>query len=232
MNSQLKAFQLSIAIHILIFLVVFALSNLVNTSNSPLTIDLSIENSVGKTAGNMPKEAEMKRPAPVIRNEMQKEIPQYETMPLPPAISETQVPVNAPMPDKSAYVEAKSENRDISLRNSTGIAETNITNTGTGENSEEKIKVGYIREHFTYIRDIIMKNLSYPQIARKMGWTGKVKISFIVCSNGHAKDIKITEGSGIEMLDKNAVEAVKRASPFPKPPLEAQIIIPIVYKLN
>jgi TonB family protein len=184
----------------------------------PITIDLSIENSTVKTSGDMPKETGTKRPDASIH--------------LPPVTSETQATINAPIPDKPVYAETKIEDRDISLRGGADAAETNITNTGKVENSEEKIKMGYIREHFTYIRDIIMRNLSYPQVARKMGWTGKVKISFIVCSDGHAKDIKIAEGSGIEMLDKNAVEAVKKASPFPRPPLEAHLIIPIVYKLN
>ena len=65
-----------------------------------------------------------------------------------------------------------------------------------------------------------------------MGWQGKVKISFFISSDGHAKSIKIVESSGIGVLDKNAVEAVKSASPFPKPPVEAKLIIPVFYQLH
>jgi len=93
-------------------------------------------------------------------------------------------------------------------------------------------KIGYLRGNFTYIRDLIQKKVVYPAIARKMGWEGRVTVSFIIFSDGLTKDLRIMKSSSIEVLDKSAIEAVKDASPFPKPPSEAQIIIPIVYKLN
>jgi protein TonB len=34
------------------------------------------------------------------------------------------------------------------------------------------------------------------------------------------------------MLDKNVVETIKRASPFPAPPVRAEIVLPITYELN
>ncbi|HBH62697.1 MAG TPA: hypothetical protein DDX85_13370 [Nitrospiraceae bacterium] len=89
-----------------------------------------------------------------------------------------------------------------------------------------------MREHFTYIRDRIMNNISYPQTARKMGWSGKVTISFVICENGDAEDIKIIQSSGFGILDRSAVETVKKVLPFPEPPLRAEIVIPVVYRLN
>jgi len=83
-----------------------------------------------------------------------------------------------------------------------------------------------------YIRNIVQKKLSYPRIARQMGWQGKVIIAFIVSIDGNAKNIEIRESSGIELLDRNAVTAVHDASPFPKPPIEAKLIIPISYTLD
>jgi len=96
----------------------------------------------------------------------------------------------------------------------------------------ESAKAGYLRENFTYIRDAIMKKLSYPHMARKMGWAGKATICFVINERGEAEDIKIIESSGFAILDKNAVEAVKRALPLPKPPCRAEIIIPVVYRLD
>jgi periplasmic protein TonB len=90
----------------------------------------------------------------------------------------------------------------------------------------------YLRENFSYIRDRIQKKVVYPKIARQMGWQGRVKVSFIIFADGFAKDVNIIQTSGIEVLDMSAIKAVKDASPFPKPPCEAQIIIPLVYKLN
>jgi len=93
-------------------------------------------------------------------------------------------------------------------------------------------KTRYLRENFSYIRDRIQKKVVYPKIARQRGWQGRVKVSFIIFADGFAKDVNIIQTSGIEVLDMSAIKAVKDASPFPKPPCEAQIIIPLVYKLN
>lgn len=93
-------------------------------------------------------------------------------------------------------------------------------------------KIRYLKENFSYIRDMIQKKVVYPKIARQMGWQGKVTVSFIIFADGFAKDITIIKTSGVEVLDSSATVAVKDASPFPKPPCEAQIIIPLVYKLN
>ncbi|MFN3480799.1 MAG: energy transducer TonB, partial [Thermodesulfovibrionales bacterium] len=90
----------------------------------------------------------------------------------------------------------------------------------------------YIMEHFSYIRDIITKNISYPFMARKMGWSGKVTVSFVINEDGSVRDIKIIESSGFDVLDRNAADTVKKVSPFPKPPVSAEIIVPVVYRLN
>jgi protein TonB len=93
-------------------------------------------------------------------------------------------------------------------------------------------KARYLKENFSYIRDLIQRRVVYPVIARRMGWQGRVKVSFIIFADGFAKDVNIIQTSGIEILDRSAIKAVKEASPFPKPPCEAQIIIPLVYRLN
>ena len=77
-----------------------------------------------------------------------------------------------------------------------------------------------------------MKKLTYPTMARRMGWAGTVKVEFVVLEDGCVKDISVLGSSGFELLDKNAVETIKKASPFPKPPIMAQIIMPVSYRLE
>jgi periplasmic protein TonB len=90
----------------------------------------------------------------------------------------------------------------------------------------------YLKEHFLYIKNCIQSNISYPRMARKMGWQGRVLISFIICSDGSVKDIRIIESSGFKVLDKNAVEVIQKVAPFPRPPVAAELIIPVIYKLS
>jgi protein TonB len=106
-----------------------------------------------------------------------------------------------------------------------------VAATGHGDAAPEKAKQRYLREHFTYIRDLVMKGLVYPHQARKMGWSGKVTVSFLVCEDGSAREVKVVESSGHQMLDRCAIETIRKVAPFPKPPLPAEIVIPVLFKL-
>ncbi len=97
---------------------------------------------------------------------------------------------------------------------------------------EQSAQNQYIKEHFDYINKIVRINISYPYKAQKMSMEGDVIISFIVCIDGSVKGIKINKSSGFSTLDINAKQAVIKASPFPPPPVEVKIVIPVTYKLN
>jgi protein TonB len=84
---------------------------------------------------------------------------------------------------------------------------------------------------FSRIRDAIQRGIAYPATARKMGWEGKVVVAFRLLSDGSVRDVRVVRGSGHAALDRGAVAAVRNASPFPRPPVEAEIITPVVYRL-
>ena len=90
----------------------------------------------------------------------------------------------------------------------------------------------YVAAHFAYIRDRILKNLSYPRIAERMGWKGRVTVSFIIREDGTAESIRVVESSGYDILDADAIKTIKTSQPFPKPPAKAELIIPITYRLG
>ncbi|MBF0338185.1 MAG: energy transducer TonB [Nitrospirae bacterium] len=100
------------------------------------------------------------------------------------------------------------------------------------EIAPEEAKKRYLKEHFAYIRDMILKNIAYPRMAQKMGWAGKVTVSFVIIADGHVEDVKVVESSGFRSLDDNAVETIKKVAPFPKPPVTAYLVIPVTYRLN
>ncbi len=64
------------------------------------------------------------------------------------------------------------------------------------------------------IKQKIESHRKYPNWAKKQGFEGSVYLTFIVLSNGVAKNIKIIHSSGFDILDKEAISTVKRASPF------------------
>jgi len=95
----------------------------------------------------------------------------------------------------------------------------------------EKAQQRYLKEHFTYIRDLITKQLVYPPMARKMRWSGKVVVAFIIAEDGTVHNIRVLETSGFPILDKGAAETVRNTAPFPKPPVRAEIVVPIRFNM-
>lgn len=100
-----------------------------------------------------------------------------------------------------------------------------------GTPTSEKARNRYLREHFGYIRDLIMGQLVYPPLARRMNWSGKVTVGFLINENGEARNIRVVESSGYVLLDRSATETVKKVAPFPKPPVPAEIMVPVSFKL-
>ena len=95
----------------------------------------------------------------------------------------------------------------------------------------EKAQQRYLKEHFAYIRDLITKQLVYPPMARKMRWSGKVVVAFVIAEDGSVHAIRVVETSGFPILDKSALETVRSVAPFPKPPVRAEIVVPINFKM-
>jgi protein TonB len=85
---------------------------------------------------------------------------------------------------------------------------------------------------FAWIRDAIQRAIAYPATARRMGWEGKVVVAFQLLSDGSVRDVRVVQGSGHAALDRGAIDAVRNASPFPRAPLAAEVITPVVYRLT
>lgn len=104
-------------------------------------------------------------------------------------------------------------------------AGVNTTNTNSGE-------AQYLRTNYDYIREIVMKNLSFPASARKRRLSGRIEVSFIVGKDGRVEDIHLDSSSGHALLDMNVASAVRRSAPFPAPQQRARISLPIVFRLK
>lgn len=92
----------------------------------------------------------------------------------------------------------------------------------------------YVGVNFSSIRDMALKNLIYPRMAKKMGWSGVVEIKLIVDTNGKLVDASIFKSSGRELLDKSALKAALslKDEVLPKPKSRSEIILPIAFRLR
>lgn len=99
-------------------------------------------------------------------------------------------------------------------------------------NTAGKLSSEFVRNNFAHIRALIVANLTFPAIARKMGWTGRIVVMFTLTMEGEAEDIVIVSGSEHEVLNQNVIAAIRRTAPFPKPPTRAKLVLPISYTLK
>lgn len=81
------------------------------------------------------------------------------------------------------------------------------------------------------------KHKQYPRIAQMRGWQGSTKVELHIDANGGITSLSISESSGFEILDKQALEMVRKASPLPQPPetlrgREFTIIVPVAFRLE
>lgn len=219
MGNQFKAILLSFAIHTMVFIGIAGLSSSIMV-NKRIIIDFGIESSTA-LKGDKKTSLEKYVKARYIPKTEKPEINKDKHLDKFPTLSSPTSDVPVPMDEKPETVESQ----DL-------LNETTSSMGGGGDEETVFSRENYLRANFSYIRDAIHKKATYPLIARQMGWEGKVEVSFIICADGSVKEIKVVRSSGIEVLDKGAEESIKKASPFPKPPVEANVIIPIHYRLN
>lgn len=91
---------------------------------------------------------------------------------------------------------------------------------------------GGMRYDFSYVRACILKNLRFPASARQRGQTGKIVVSFTLLADGQVEHIAIVSSSGHEILDQAVIDTIRRVAPFSRPPVSAQLVLPIVFHLK
>lgn len=245
MNDQTRALLISFMLHSLMIFLVLIGSACMGQYKKAMILDFDLSKPLSSTK-------EVESPAPLIKTRsvdvtarrifkeeepprLPEEVTKISANPeIVPTVKvpETHDMKNRPMESGGADQTAAAKESSFGITG--GIKEKSVINSGTGssDNAKEAARVKYLNENFAYIRDKILRNVSYPDTARRRGWQGKVVLSFVITANGSVRDFKIIKSTGFTMLDNSAIETVKDTAPFPKPPGEAQLVIPIVYRLE
>lgn len=90
---------------------------------------------------------------------------------------------------------------------------------------------------YDMIRQRIEASRHYPEAARRAGIEGKAGVSFTIARDGTLLASQVTGSSGNELLDREALDTVARAAPFPGLPAgmtggSATISVSIVFRIN
>lgn len=72
--------------------------------------------------------------------------------------------------------------------------------------------------YFNRIKLAIEQNWEYPELALRYGLQGRLSLEFAVNANGQLEQLRITRSSGSQLLDDEALRAIRAAAPFPPIP--------------
>ena len=95
----------------------------------------------------------------------------------------------------------------------------------------------HIESYSSLLANAIAKYKQYPKIAQMRGWQGTVIADLEIDTKGAVISIKIKKSSTYEVLDNEALEMIRKASPFPAPPESLRgknfnVLVPISFKLE
>ncbi|EAH9986820.1 energy transducer TonB [Campylobacter upsaliensis] len=109
------------------------------------------------------------------------------------------------------------------------------SNLKSNESTKSSILSSKQREEsaFNKIQEAIQKAQIYPLIAQKKRMSGVVKVEFMWMSDKTLADLKIVQSSGYTLLDKSALESIRKASlNFPSYERNLKITLPISYEIK
>ena len=92
-------------------------------------------------------------------------------------------------------------------------------------------------DYYEMVRLKIERCKRYPDAARKRHMEGRTKVRFVITPDGQLSSVKIVKGARHGILNTAAMNAVKAAAPFPRPPVNLfkgplHVEITIVFELT
>jgi periplasmic protein TonB len=93
------------------------------------------------------------------------------------------------------------------------VPDESIAEASKPVEEDEELKKSLLRYQDS-IKQKIQQEKQYPRWALRVGHEGEARITFSVLSSGQIKDLRLLSSSGFEELDKEALDAVRRANPF------------------
>lgn len=104
--------------------------------------------------------------------------------------------------------------------------------TGPSQQEIDAARASYARA----LGEAIQKHLKYPRLAEMRRMQGKVLVWVKQDENGNVVQSRIEKSSGFEVLDRQALETVKKASPLPLPPALLRndtfaLTVPVIFTL-
>ncbi len=99
----------------------------------------------------------------------------------------------------------------------------------------DSIRDGYLRDLNAYLRQ---QPVTYPEEARRRNESGHAMVEISLDRAGNLLSVRLDQSSGSDILDAAAMDTVRRAAPYPAPPLGlpyaevSGIVLPVFFRLQ
>jgi protein TonB len=151
------------------------------------------------------------------------------------ALSPKPLKKKAPVPSEPVMKAEEPVLQSAAEMEQPSLTESDVSGPVSNEDASSAVQ-GAPALDLSGLRERVQRSISYPSLARRMGWEGRVVVSFTICPDGSIKDVKIVESSGKPILDSNALDVVKRIDRFPTGGRISgdgeKVVLPIVYRLD
>lgn len=213
----------SLGLHVILFMRIAGIYKSRNVS----VIELTVEDTSRPFVRNIPR-PRVRHKIPVVNTVRQLQVPEYKV----PQIKID--PVETPALDA---ISEKITLPDTPRMKAPDVATWKPVQTAPAAPAAPDSSMTR-RDFFDMLRLKIEQSKKYPESARTRHREGRVVVRFIISPNGEATSVEIAKSAGHASLDRAAVNAVKKASPFPSPPADMfqsraslQLEISIVFEL-
>jgi periplasmic protein TonB len=193
----------SVAIHGLVFI---HLSG-IHRSSTLTAIELSLQAIDRPAARDIPRPRP--RPNPPVFHEPQKQLSAL-AHPLPDFKPLAVAPLESDLPDSAVETIRAPEIPPTPAVDSDWTPSVQARET----NAELMTTAAYL----DMVRLKIESRKRYPAIAKARNMQGRVTVRFVLTTDGSVRDVAVITHSPHKVLDQAAMEAVRTAAPFPRPP--------------
>lgn len=156
----------------------------------------------------------------VVPEEKPEEIvkPEPERKPEPKKKPEKEKPKKKEVAKKQAG-DAGKQNESVNNGQADGV-ENAVASANSGKTGNRSQALGNAAEtrYSGKVRAKVNRHFRYPKSAERAGVKGKVMVSFTISSSGGVSGVRIAASSGSPVLDEAALNAVRKAAPFPAIP--------------
>ncbi|CUU82791.1 TonB family protein [Campylobacter hyointestinalis subsp. hyointestinalis] len=239
-SINLLAFLISAVLHVCVFAYALNLDIKTPKEQTKHSLKLSLnkfealnDNVKSDEKAEKPKTIpEMAKKLEEPKQEPNPKIPKTPKKPIPKKVEKKQTPKEniSNKADNTTQKTALDQNAiDVNTTSSALLQDEKTTTTG---DISKPIYLKSDDELFIKIKNEIVKNVTYPRTARKLGQQGVVKVEFVLDKNG-LKSYGLKKQSHFSSLNAAALKALKNASSnFPKVDSEYQISLDIAFELK